>query len=200
MAQWWENLLWSSGGQLELSKCFFYCMHWHFDAAGRPQLATKELLEEMGHRVDIIESASDEVVTISMKDCAEAHRTLGVMGIPIGTMKDEAAKRKIKSRKIATNARTSAVTKHEGWTYYHSTWLSAMNYGLEATFLSKKQCKSIEAQSNHVFLNAIGFPKSFPSDMVSAPKTAGGVGFRSIWGRARLSEDRQDHNSTRKTR
>ena len=56
-----------------------------------------------------------------------------------------------------------------------------MNYGLEATFLSKKQCKSIESQSNHVFLNAIGFPKSFPSPMVSAPKTAGGVGFRNLW-------------------
>ena len=22
-AQWWENLLWSTGGKLELSKCFF---------------------------------------------------------------------------------------------------------------------------------------------------------------------------------
>ena len=120
MAQWWENLLWSSGGKLELSKCFFYVMHWYFDGAGRPHLATEKLLKSMGHRVEITQSETNSIVTISMKDCEEAHRTLGVMAIPIGTMQDEAGKCKIKSRKIATNASTSAVTKHEGWTYYHS--------------------------------------------------------------------------------
>ena len=29
-AQWWENLLHSSGGTLELSKCFYYMFHWTF--------------------------------------------------------------------------------------------------------------------------------------------------------------------------
>ena len=91
----------------------------------------------MGHKVEIIQSETKELITIKMNGCGEAHKTLGVMAKPMGTMTDETIKRKTKSKNIATNARTAAVTKYEGWTYYHSKWLAAMNYGLEATFLSR---------------------------------------------------------------
>jgi exonuclease III len=37
-AQMWGDLLYTSGGALEIPKCNFYVMHWEFDEAGQPQL------------------------------------------------------------------------------------------------------------------------------------------------------------------
>ena len=74
----------------------------------------------------------------------------------------------------------SALSRTEGWSHYKQKWLPSMQYSLLATSLTSKQCKVIEQQSNHVYLNAVGFPKSFPGEMVTAPRTAGGVGFRSL--------------------
>jgi hypothetical protein len=44
-AQWWADVLWETGGKLELDKCFFYLLHWVFDEEGRPRLATTEELQ-----------------------------------------------------------------------------------------------------------------------------------------------------------
>ena len=35
-AQWWEQLLFSTGGKLELTKCFYHPILWHFDDEGIP--------------------------------------------------------------------------------------------------------------------------------------------------------------------
>jgi hypothetical protein len=38
-AQTWEKLLYSTGGALELSKCFYYLVHWIYDTHGNPTIA-----------------------------------------------------------------------------------------------------------------------------------------------------------------
>jgi hypothetical protein len=38
-AQTWEKLLYSTGGALELSKCFYYLVHWIYDKRGDPTIA-----------------------------------------------------------------------------------------------------------------------------------------------------------------
>ena len=46
LAQRWERLLWSTGGKLELTKCFTYIIHWVFDDNGKPHQSTNKHLEE----------------------------------------------------------------------------------------------------------------------------------------------------------
>ena len=38
-AQWWEQLLYATGGKLELSKCFYYPILWRHDEEGIPSLS-----------------------------------------------------------------------------------------------------------------------------------------------------------------
>jgi hypothetical protein len=38
-AQLWNDLLWSSGGALELPKCSYHCLHYNFDPNGSPVLS-----------------------------------------------------------------------------------------------------------------------------------------------------------------
>jgi hypothetical protein len=39
-AQLWSDLLWLSGGLLELNKCSFHQLHFNFDSDGRPMMRT----------------------------------------------------------------------------------------------------------------------------------------------------------------
>jgi hypothetical protein len=43
-AQHWEKLLFTSGGKLELNKCFFCLLHWKFSEDGQPSLTPKAQL------------------------------------------------------------------------------------------------------------------------------------------------------------
>ncbi len=41
LSQNWEKLLWSTGGKLNLDKCFYYVLHWSFDERGKARLLSK---------------------------------------------------------------------------------------------------------------------------------------------------------------
>jgi hypothetical protein len=81
MSQCWERILWSTGGKLELTKCFYYILHWVFDEKGRPRLMTKRELtvDNEIKRMRLIDSSSDKRVKIPFKDCRTPHKTLGTM-------------------------------------------------------------------------------------------------------------------------
>jgi hypothetical protein len=78
-AQHWEKLLFTSGGKLELTKCFFYLLYWKFNDDGMPTLTSKT---EISHKCMLYQGNETEPTEIEQKDCSEAHKTLGVMKAP----------------------------------------------------------------------------------------------------------------------
>ena len=94
-AQLWEELLYGTGGELELSKCFYYIAHWKWKPDGSAYLATPE--EMGGNLIKITNSATGKEIEIEHKSCAEAHRTLGVMKIPRGDNQAELQRLKEKA-------------------------------------------------------------------------------------------------------
>ena len=78
-AQKWESLLHSTGGALELSKCFYYLIHWTFDKKGNPKLATPD---DAIPPIEIVSSATGETVRIKQLSCHDPHKTLGVLISP----------------------------------------------------------------------------------------------------------------------
>jgi hypothetical protein len=89
LAQHWEELLWVTGGELELSKCFYYIINYKFDAVGKASLRSKKELEELGINMKIVQSGTGETADIKQKDCYEAHRTLGPMICPDNDNEEE---------------------------------------------------------------------------------------------------------------
>jgi hypothetical protein len=75
-AQWWEQLLSTTGGKLELSKCFFYLMYWTFDNEG---VAHPIHPTELNRNITLIDSETKKNVTIKALATSESHKTLGVM-------------------------------------------------------------------------------------------------------------------------
>ena len=69
-AQWWEQLLYATGGKLELPKCFYYTILWKFDVEGVPYLADK--IEE--YNIGLISSENGKNERISTKSPYESHK------------------------------------------------------------------------------------------------------------------------------
>jgi negative regulator of replication initiation len=120
LAQSWEELLWSTGGKLELPKCFFYIVSWWFDHNGEAKVRTKAELKEQGIKIDIIESETKETAAIKHRDCREAHRTLGPMICPLPLTSEEGQRLKKTADKMACNVRGATMTKHEATVLYNS--------------------------------------------------------------------------------
>jgi hypothetical protein len=78
-AQHWEKLLYISGGKLELTKCFFYVLHWQFAAEGAPSLTPKM---QLPHKLFLTQGNDREPTKIDQEDCSKPHKTLGVMKAP----------------------------------------------------------------------------------------------------------------------
>jgi hypothetical protein len=97
-AQWWESLLHSTGGKLELTKCFYYIIYWTFDNEGTPSLMDTSNLPQ---QVSITDSESGHEIKIKNTPCHESHKTLGAMENPSGRYNDEVKRLTLKANLLA---------------------------------------------------------------------------------------------------
>ena len=107
--QEWEKLLPTTGGKLELSKCFYYILQWKLDE-GKPTDTTKEELETMGVTIQVQEAGEAAATKIKHLDCATAHRTLGLHKTPMGNQDEQLKKLQENSARIACAIATSSIT------------------------------------------------------------------------------------------
>lgn len=85
----WQELLEASGGKLELSKCFYYILHWNFNEHGDaiPMTKSDQLLQTTP--ITIIDSNTKLPVVIQQKEASKSHKTLGCMKSMDGNEKAE---------------------------------------------------------------------------------------------------------------
>ena len=85
-AQAWEQLLFGSGGKLELTKCFTYHIKWTTDKNGFPIMDHSD-----GHRsmTSITDSTTQRLIPIAAIPTNKSHKTLGILESPDGRNKDE---------------------------------------------------------------------------------------------------------------
>jgi hypothetical protein len=172
-AQWWEALLHATGGKLELSKCFFYLVFWKFDDEGMPYL---ELKENFLRPVLIKDSKNGRSVEIETKDCNKAHKTLGVMEQHDGNYETEAKRLTAKVKDLARRASCTSITEEEAHTLYHSMGLPSMTYSTVAGTLTRAEADKINSILTQAFLNAMGYSRTMPLEVVHGPKYLGGIG------------------------
>ena len=76
-AQGWEHLLYTTRGQLELSKCAWYCISLDFTPAGLPIMQ-----DNNNHTIRIQSSANSSTVTIKQLPIISSFKYLGVDNLP----------------------------------------------------------------------------------------------------------------------
>jgi hypothetical protein len=86
---WWAGLLNSSGGGLELTKCFYYLLSWKWDYKGNPIPETNE--EQLSKRIEpriCLDKTSEQPTFLEQKEVTQSHKTLGTYKCLVGTEED----------------------------------------------------------------------------------------------------------------
>lgn len=182
LSQKWERVLWSTGGKLNLSKCFYYLVNWRFDEKGRPFLANGNYLALHGiPPLRLQDSSSGIRQALSFKECWEPHRTLGV--IIAADRKQAGERRRLtkKSRVHASTLRIAKFTAQHAMRYYQAIYGRGMAYSLPATSLTEKELHKIQSPFTRQLLHRLRYPNSFPSALVYAPTWYGGLGLLMLY-------------------
>jgi ribonuclease HI len=175
-AQQWESILYSSGGALELSKCFYYIIDWSFDENGHPYLKDLTPLP-----LTIINSASGLRQIIQEKATSESHRTLGVRLTPNGTWQDEINYLQNKADKIAFRIQKAKCTRNDARILERCVYRPSLTYSLEVTNLSRKECDTIQSKAISHILAKSGYNRHMPRSVVFGPSSLGGIGFTDLY-------------------
>ena len=175
-AQQWEELLYASGGALELSKCFYYLIHWKFDKNGNAKIDDSDL-----QPIRIRNSTNGQIVDIKQLKCNEAHRTLGVKISPSCSMKEELQRLRAISQKFTAQTTAATLTRSQARKAYQSIYLGRIQYGITASTLKKQDYHDIQSPAIRALLPKLGYNRNTPTPVVYGPIDQGGMGIQDLY-------------------
>jgi exonuclease III len=180
-AQWWEQLLHSTGGKLELPKCFYCVVYWIFEDSGEARLALPDEISERCGPIKIVESGCGSEVEIRMMSPLESHRTLGAMEAPDGNYGPERDRLKAKSAAFLKKVRRAKLSVAEAYALHRSYYVPSMAYSLVVGTLTLGEACAMQSAVVRCLLPAMGFCRNTPSAIVFGPESLGGVGLRHLF-------------------
>jgi hypothetical protein len=173
-SQLWSDLLWTSGGALELPKCLYHYWNYSFTKTGKPFLQGSQI------GPDIIIQVGDrsKSETVPFRSAYESYKTLGYYKSPCGSQRKQFSVLKTKCDNHARIVTTSAMTRSEAWTYYFSMYLTSPGYSLPLSHFSPPELYSLETRSLPALITKIGFNRNTSCKVLYGPARLNGGGFR----------------------
>ena len=175
-AQLWNDLLWASGGNLELPKCSYHYLQWQFTANGTPILAGNRV----GPDLVILSGNRHKSQTITYKSAHTAHKTLGYHKDPAGNQKQQYDVLKAKSDKEGKFVACSALKRHEAWTHYTAIFLPSIGYSLPNCFFSYNELDKIGRKAMNAIFAKCGFNRKTKRAILYGPVSYGGARFHHL--------------------
>jgi hypothetical protein len=120
-AQLWNDLLWCSGGMLELPKCSYHFLIFDFDESGTPIPRAGTV----GPPLEVI-SPQGHTITIPYKTIHNTHKTLGHYQAPAGKGQTQLKKLAAKQSTLSQYLASSPATRSQATIYYHTIYLPSI--------------------------------------------------------------------------
>ena len=171
-AQLWERVLHTSGGALNLSKCFWYIQYWQWDVRGRP-ICSK--ITDCQPSLTMRKGEDSTAHVIERVENTQSKRTLGVYLAPLPDFVLHTNALKEKTDALAGKLRTSALNKTFAFMLYQGKYVPSVNYSLPVCSMNTAQLQSIQTQFISALLNKLGFNQHYPRAVVYGPHELGGL-------------------------
>ena len=175
-SQLWENLLFITGGKLELSKCFWVPITWYWKG-GKPLMRKKQ---SRGKELLLRESETNNQCLIPKKIVKEVEKRLGVSSSCDGRWTKEFNHWVVFSRSFAQRLRSARLGRKIGYVAYHSLWIAKFRYSAPVLGFSKAQLSKIQQTIIGTCLSVAGYCSKLPRAVVFGPKTNGGMEWTNI--------------------
>jgi hypothetical protein len=167
-AQIWNDLLWSSGGELELSKCTFHHLRFQFDYKVYPSLIPGNFSPHLH-----IRNQTGDLIQIKQLSSHQSHKLLGCYKSPLGDQQDQLNILKTKCRDFAKVVNTSTLDRHESMIFYRHIYIPSVTYPLSSTFFTEKVMDTIQNQANRSLTQHCGYSANTAFDLLYGPSLYG---------------------------
>ena len=170
-AQLWNDLLWTSGGKLELPKCGFHAIYYRFDDQGLPVM-----VHDTQHRITI-SNAHNEEIPIREKNIFTPRKNLGHYKAPASRYIVQTAKILEKAHALSDAIAKCDISRTEAKLLYDSVFRPAVEYPIPQSFLSRKQLTTIEQKTLPQIFAKCGYMRNTSRKILFGPAPIGGGGF-----------------------
>lgn len=173
----WSRDLWTIGGNLKWSKCFWQWLvfSWNGHNRWRIQRAT-ETDDEL-----TINTADGEQIVLQRNEIGSATLALGIMFTIDGSMKDEVGYLKTKVTAWCDKIRTKKMSKKEVWYALTACIMRTINYPLMATTMTKAEIHKFISPLLQVALPKSGYYRKISHDLVFSSTKFRGLGLTHPW-------------------
>ena len=177
-AQAWEQLLFGSGGKLELTKCFTYHIKWTADKNGFPVMDHSN-----GHRsiTSITDSTTQTLIPITSIPTNKSHKTLGIFESPDGRNKDETTRLMEISTRFKRILSTTTISTQDTTVLYYTYYLPSISYALTVGTQTKAQLHKIQSPVTFSILASLGLNRHTPGEITFGPTALVGKGLRHLF-------------------
>ena len=172
MGQVWENLLYISGGRLELTKCFWVPIVWNWKG-GKPYISTRN--KNRQRDLTLTESETTYKITIPKKGTKDFEKRLGVWTNCEATWSKEFKSWIEYSRQFGKKIKWAGLDRVSGYHAYHSLWIAKFRYSAPVVGFTTSQIKQIYTMVVGPCLSAGGYCSKMPRAVVFGPTELGGM-------------------------
>jgi hypothetical protein len=173
-SQLWCDLLWKSGGSLELPKCTYHFSNYKFASDGTPYLQQGRI----GPVVSILHGDGKSTQVVPCTSAFKAYKTLGCYKSPSGAQSTQLRVLQKNCDKHARIVSTSALSRQEAWTYYFLKYLTSPGYPLPVCHFTLAQLQQLERKVLPALFAHCGFNRNTSRNVLFGPIRFGGAGFR----------------------
>jgi len=171
-AQCWNDLLYTSGGKLELTKCSFHSLEFEFNSDGTPRVHIAPpppiLLQD---------SVTQDMIEIPSLSVLHPHKTLGHWKAPSGRSTTQLQKLQQKAKTLSILIASSPISRHGAKLAYAAKYIAALGYVLPQCHFSHLQLRKAERASISTIISKCGFSSRSPHAVIFTPTYMGGSGF-----------------------
>jgi exonuclease III len=174
-AQAWNDLLFVSGGRLEIPKCSYHLSESEQDQHGTPRLKSGKYAPNIHIMNGLVPSQ------VKQKSNLRSHKTLGCHVNPGNRMQAQKEALKAKSDAYATIVATNVLKQKETRTMYTSMYLPAITYPFPVTSLTPSDCETIQHKFMQQIVPSLGYNRRMKLAVRYGMIKWGGAGLRQLY-------------------
>ena len=174
-AQLWQNLLHSSGGDLELPKCSFHHVRFKFSNTGRPHMVQGCFSPDL-----FVTTSQGNKVRIKQLCTNKSHKLLGCHKAPTGNSDSQYYSIKTKCDDYAKVIQSSCLTRLEAKVFYRHIYIPSVSYPLSTSHFTESDLNAIQSSANKAIFRHCGYWKGTPLPLLYGPSDLGGAEFDNL--------------------
>jgi hypothetical protein len=178
LAQQWEKLLYSTGGALNLSKCFWFQLSWSWKTGGSKLNSIHDTPAEVKLTS---EGDVNHKITIPRIEATSSFRTLGVHLSPSGSNTGALAVMESFVLDYCTTLRGSHLNRQDALMSYIQYLLPKLRFQPPVLSLTKRQCDKLVSPIYMALLPKLHINRHTSRSIIFGPERLGGLSLPHIY-------------------